>query len=58
MVEKAVQTLQVEKSWQGRGFIAPQEQEQHWDRRRPQRTRGEVSQTRGSTRATSKHADL
>ncbi|XP_044207537.1 protein LSM14 homolog B [Thunnus albacares] len=54
MVEKAVQTLHVEKSWQRRGFTAPQEQEQRWERRRPQRTRGETSQTRGSTRATMK----
>ncbi|KAM7405016.1 hypothetical protein PAMP_012307 [Pampus punctatissimus] len=40
MVEKAVQTLHVEKSWQRRGFTAPQKQEQCWDSRRPQRTRG------------------
>ncbi|XP_040920334.1 protein LSM14 homolog B isoform X2 [Toxotes jaculatrix] len=46
MVEKAVQTLQMERSRQRRGLTASQEQEQRWDRRRPQRTRGESSKTR------------
>ncbi|CAK6957492.1 protein LSM14 homolog B [Scomber scombrus] len=54
MVEKAVQTLHVEKPWQRRGLTAPPEPEQRWDRRRPQRTRGETFQTRGNNRATMK----
>ncbi|XP_026189256.1 protein LSM14 homolog B [Mastacembelus armatus] len=45
MVEKAVQTLQVESSRQSRGLTASQDQDQQWERRR-QRTRGESSQTR------------
>ncbi|KAG8002547.1 Protein LSM14-like protein B [Nibea albiflora] len=52
MVEKAVQTLHVERSWQRRGSAASQEQEQRWERRRPQRTRGESFQTRSVTGAT------
>ncbi|XP_070696154.1 protein LSM14 homolog B [Pempheris klunzingeri] len=51
MVEKAVQTLHVERSSQRRGLTASQEQEQRWERR-PQRTRGEGSQTRRGTGAT------
>ncbi|XP_053174392.1 protein LSM14 homolog B [Scomber japonicus] len=54
MVEKAVQTLHVEKPWQRRGLTAPQEPEQRWDRRRPQRTRVETFQTRGNNRTTMK----
>ncbi|XP_056241504.1 protein LSM14 homolog B isoform X1 [Seriola aureovittata] len=46
MVEKAVQTLQMERSRQWRGLTPSQEQEQRWDRRRLQRTRGDSSQTR------------
>ncbi|KAE8293679.1 Protein LSM14-like protein B Protein FAM61B-like protein RNA-associated protein 55B [Larimichthys crocea] len=52
MVEKAVQTLHVERSWQRRGSTASQEQDQRWERRRPQRTRGESFQTRKVTGAT------
>uniref|UniRef100_A0A3B4VPQ0 LSM family member 14B n=1 Tax=Seriola dumerili TaxID=41447 RepID=A0A3B4VPQ0_SERDU len=46
MVEKAVQTLQMERSRQWRGLNPSQEQEQRWERRRLQRTRGDSSQTR------------
>ncbi|XP_019951844.1 protein LSM14 homolog B [Paralichthys olivaceus] len=45
MVEKAVQTLNVERYRQRGGLSASQEQEQWWDRRCPQRTRVEVSRT-------------
>ncbi|KAK2851637.1 hypothetical protein Q5P01_007913 [Channa striata] len=53
MVEKAVQTLQVERSRQKRGLIASQEQEQEqqWERR-PRRPRGDGSQTRRLTATT------
>ncbi|GLD49999.1 protein LSM14 homolog B [Lates japonicus] len=54
MVEKAVQTLHMERSWQRRGLTASQEREQRWERWRPQRTRGESPQTRGGTRTTMK----
>ncbi|XP_044068479.1 protein LSM14 homolog B isoform X2 [Siniperca chuatsi] len=53
MVEKAVQTLNVERSGQRRGLTASQEREQWWERR-PQRTRGESSQTRRGAGATMK----
>ncbi|XP_071332841.1 protein LSM14 homolog B isoform X2 [Trachinotus anak] len=47
MVEKAVQTLHMERSRQRRSLIPSQEQEQQRrDRRWPQRTRGDSSQTR------------
>ncbi|XP_030277916.1 protein LSM14 homolog B isoform X2 [Sparus aurata] len=49
MVEKAVQTLHVDRSRQRRGSTASQEQEQRWERRRPQRTRGESFQSRKGT---------
>nr|XP_057908193.1 protein LSM14 homolog B [Doryrhamphus excisus] len=42
MVEKAVQTLRVE-DFRQRGLTAPQEQDQHWEKRRPFRTRGETT---------------
>nr|XP_046252655.1 protein LSM14 homolog B isoform X2 [Scatophagus argus] len=48
MVEKAVQTLHVERSRQRGGSIAFREQEQRLDRRRPQRTSGENFQTRAN----------
>ncbi|XP_073326494.1 protein LSM14 homolog B [Pagrus major] len=54
MVEKAVQTLHVERSRQRRGSTESQEQEQRWERRRPQRTRGESFQTRRGTGASMK----
>ncbi|XP_070767026.1 protein LSM14 homolog B [Enoplosus armatus] len=56
MVEKAVQTLHVERPGQRRGLIASQEQEQEqrWERRRPPRTRVESFQTRRGTGATMK----
>lgn len=56
MVEKAVQTLQVDRSRQRMGSTASQEQGQHWERRRLQRTRGEGFQARTGTGNTSKHA--
>ncbi|XP_051804918.1 protein LSM14 homolog B isoform X2 [Acanthochromis polyacanthus] len=46
MVEKAVQTLSVDRLGQRRGLTAFRTQEQQWDRRRPQRTSGLNSQTR------------
>ncbi|XP_072223036.1 protein LSM14 homolog B [Leuresthes tenuis] len=49
MVEKAVQTIQVEVPRQRRGLNVPQEQ--WWDRQRPQRTRREDTQTRRDTGA-------
>ncbi|XP_041802517.1 protein LSM14 homolog B-like [Chelmon rostratus] len=54
MVEKAVQTLNVQRSWQRRGSAVSQEQEQRWERRRPQRTRGESVQMRRGAGATMK----
>ncbi|XP_059189897.1 protein LSM14 homolog B [Centropristis striata] len=55
MVEKAVQTLQVDRSRQRGGYTASQEQEQQqWERRRSQGPRGEFSQTRRGTGATMK----
>ncbi|XP_068996731.1 protein LSM14 homolog B [Embiotoca jacksoni] len=54
MVEKAVQTLHVERVWQRRGLTPSQEQ--RWDRRRPQSTSGESFQARGATGATSRVA--
>ncbi|XP_076597753.1 protein LSM14 homolog B [Chaetodon auriga] len=54
MVEKAVQTLHVQRPWQRRGSTVSQEQEQRWERRRPQRTRGESVQARRGTGATMK----
>uniref|UniRef100_A0A8C6M780 LSM family member 14B n=1 Tax=Nothobranchius furzeri TaxID=105023 RepID=A0A8C6M780_NOTFU len=43
MIEKAVQTLRVERSRQRRGLT--ESQEQQWNRRKPQRTNRETSQT-------------
>lgn len=57
MVEKAVQTLHVDRSRQRRGSTASQEQEQRWERRRPQRTRGESFQSRKGTGPSSKHTE-
>ncbi|XP_060930437.1 protein LSM14 homolog B-like [Limanda limanda] len=54
MVEKSVQTLQVDRYRQRGGLSASQEQEQGWDRRWPQRTRGEGSKTSRVSGATSK----
>ncbi|XP_040008683.1 protein LSM14 homolog B isoform X2 [Xiphias gladius] len=54
MVEKAVQTLHMERYRQRRGLTASQEQEQLWERRQPQRTRGESSQIRRGTGTTMK----
>ncbi|KAM9350797.1 protein LSM14 homolog B [Symphorus nematophorus] len=54
MVEKAVQTLHVDRLKQRRGSTASQEQEQRWERRRPMRPRGESFQTRRGTGATRK----
>nr|XP_020466295.1 protein LSM14 homolog B [Monopterus albus] len=46
MVEKAVQTLSVDRSMQRRDLTPFQEQQQQWERKRaPQRARGEGSQT-------------
>lgn len=57
MVEKAVQTLHVERSRRGSSASQEQEQEQEqrWERRRLQRTGGEGFQARTGTGATSKH---
>uniref|UniRef100_A0A665VMK3 LSM family member 14B n=1 Tax=Echeneis naucrates TaxID=173247 RepID=A0A665VMK3_ECHNA len=44
MVEKAVQTLQVERSRQRRGLTTFQGNQQRWERRQPQRTRGDAQQ--------------
>uniref|UniRef100_A0A3B5AU53 LSM family member 14B n=1 Tax=Stegastes partitus TaxID=144197 RepID=A0A3B5AU53_9TELE len=49
MVEKAVQTLHVDRSRQRRGVTAFRTQEQQWDRGRPQRTSGGSSQIRRGT---------
>ncbi|KAL7398752.1 hypothetical protein ABVT39_014606 [Epinephelus coioides] len=54
MVEKAVQTLQVDRLRQRGGLTAPQEREQLWERRRPQRPKGDSSQSRRGTAATMK----
>ncbi|XP_035013926.1 protein LSM14 homolog B isoform X2 [Hippoglossus stenolepis] len=54
MVEKAVQTLHVDRYRQRGGLSASQEQEQWWDRRWPQRTRGEGSKSSRVSGATSK----
>ncbi|XP_041654566.1 protein LSM14 homolog B [Cheilinus undulatus] len=53
MVEKAVQTLQVDRSRQRRALTSSQEQEQRW-RRRPPRARQESPQARRGTGATGK----
>ncbi|XP_035501414.2 protein LSM14 homolog B isoform X1 [Scophthalmus maximus] len=45
-VEKAVQTLHVERSMQRRSLTVSQEQEPWWERRRPQRTREEGPKSR------------
>ncbi|XP_022594777.1 protein LSM14 homolog B-like [Seriola dumerili] len=58
MVEKAVQTLQMERSRQWRGLNPSQEQEQRWERRRLQRTRGDSSQTRRGSGTISKHVEF
>lgn len=72
-MEKAVQTLQAERSRQRRGFTAFQEQEkqqqqppppllpqqqQQGERRRPQMARGDDTQKRRGTGTTSKCGDL
>ncbi|XP_047461219.1 protein LSM14 homolog B [Mugil cephalus] len=54
MVEKAVQTLHVDRFPQRRDLMASQEES--WDRRRPQRTRVEIPQTRRFTGSTMKPA--
>lgn len=46
MVEKAVQTLHVERSWPRRELTTPQEKDQRWDRRRAPGVRGQTSQSR------------
>ncbi|XP_035863836.1 protein LSM14 homolog B isoform X1 [Sander lucioperca] len=51
MVEKAVQTLHVDRSRQRGGLTPSREQERQWEKRRPQRPRGESSQTRRGTGA-------
>uniref|UniRef100_UPI003AACAC24 protein LSM14 homolog B n=1 Tax=Centroberyx gerrardi TaxID=166262 RepID=UPI003AACAC24 len=51
MVEKAVQTIRVDKSNQRRGLTVAQDQ--RWESRRPQRTRRGSSQTRRGTGPTS-----
>nr|XP_015823807.2 protein LSM14 homolog B isoform X1 [Nothobranchius furzeri] len=50
MIEKAVQTLRVERSRQRRGLT--ESQEQQWNRRKPQRTNRETSQTQRDNGAT------
>ncbi|XP_029362415.1 protein LSM14 homolog B isoform X2 [Echeneis naucrates] len=54
MVEKAVQTLQVERSRQRRGLTTFQGNQQRWERRQPQRTRGDGFQTRRGSGTTMK----
>ncbi|CAG6021668.1 unnamed protein product [Menidia menidia] len=49
MVEKAVQTIQLERPRQRRGLFVPQEQQ--WDRRRPQRPRRDDAMTQRDTGA-------
>ncbi|XP_035512655.1 protein LSM14 homolog B [Morone saxatilis] len=51
MVEKAVQTFHLDRFRQRRGSTESQEQEQQWERRRPQRTPRESFQTRRGTGA-------
>ncbi|XP_034733063.1 protein LSM14 homolog B isoform X1 [Etheostoma cragini] len=51
MVEKAVQTVQVDRSRLRGGLTPSREQERQWERRRPQRPRGASSQTRRGTGA-------
>ncbi|XP_039655775.1 protein LSM14 homolog B isoform X2 [Perca fluviatilis] len=51
MVEKAVQTLYVDRSGPKGGLTTSREQERQWERRRLPRPRGESSQTRRSTGA-------
>ncbi|XP_061650832.1 protein LSM14 homolog B-like isoform X2 [Phyllopteryx taeniolatus] len=46
MVEKGVQTLRVEELRKRRVLTAPQEQDQHWEKRRPLRVRGEATTRR------------
>ena len=55
MVEKAVQTLHVDKSRQRRGLTAPQGKEQPCELNRDLR---ETSKPRKDIRLTGKHADL
>ncbi|XP_054465682.1 protein LSM14 homolog B isoform X1 [Anoplopoma fimbria] len=54
MVEKAVQTLHVDRSRQRGGLTASEERAQQWERMRPQRPRVESSQTRRGTGASMK----
>ncbi|XP_068454345.1 protein LSM14 homolog B [Clinocottus analis] len=54
MVEKGVQTLHVDGSRQMGGLTASQERLMQWERRRPQRPRGESPQTRRGTGASMK----
>uniref|UniRef100_A0A3Q1G8F8 LSM family member 14B n=2 Tax=Acanthochromis polyacanthus TaxID=80966 RepID=A0A3Q1G8F8_9TELE len=58
MVEKAVQTLSVDRLGQRRGLTAFRTQEQQWDRRRPQRTSGLNSQTRRGPGTTSDNFEV
>ncbi len=58
MVEKAVQTLHVERSRQRGGLNASQEQEPWWESRRPPGTGGGSFQTRRGTGVASKHTGL
>ncbi|XP_077452983.1 protein LSM14 homolog B [Stigmatopora argus] len=51
MVEKAVQTLSVEEFRNLRVVAEPQELEQHWEKRRPQRVRRETTVTGYSMRS-------
>ncbi|KAI9516237.1 hypothetical protein NQZ68_019083 [Dissostichus eleginoides] len=53
MVEKSVQTLQVDRTRQRGDFAVSQEREQQWERR-PQKPRGEIPQTRRATGANMK----
>ncbi|KAK5863836.1 hypothetical protein PBY51_000833 [Eleginops maclovinus] len=50
MVEKSVQTVQVDRTRQRGGFSQQQQQQQQWERR-PQKPRGEIPQTRRVTGA-------
>ncbi|KAI4824118.1 hypothetical protein KUCAC02_012661 [Chaenocephalus aceratus] len=53
MVEKSVQTLQVDRTRQRGDFSVSQEREQQWERR-PQKPRAEIPQTRRATGANMK----
>ncbi|XP_058499863.1 protein LSM14 homolog B [Solea solea] len=54
MVEKAVQTLHMERSRQGRGLTVSQDWDQYQERRQPPRTRREGSSPRRPTETTLK----